>query len=258
MPEDAYAAVAKDYDAGYAGPYWEVYDHVTRETAAPFLPAKDGHVLDAGAGTGKFALWMLARGARVTLLDPSAEMLEVARRKIEAEGLAERASFVVGGIEKLDLPDAAFDAVFCEGDPLSYCRTTYAQAARELLRVLRPGGGFYVSCDSRWYTTALHLAGNDVKGALALTDTGETRDRYGIPVRAFDPQELRRVFDEAGARDVRVSGKVVLLNFMSAEGLQAALQDPAQRERVLALELKASQDPTMAGMGGHLQVTGRR
>lgn len=258
MAPDVYASVAQEYDAGYVGGYWHVYDAVTLETAARILPAAGGRVLDAGAGTGKFALRFLESGHSVTLLDPSAKMLEEARRKIDAAGYSKAAEFVVGDIAKMDLPSESFDAVFCEGDPLSYCRENHRDAAGEILRVLRPGGGFYVSCDSKWWTALLQFANDQVEAGLHVLDTAEARDRYGIPVRTFDPRELREIFEGAGAHAVEVAAKVVLTSFLGQEKLAATLADPSSRKRLIDMEVRASRDPTLAGIGGHLQVVGRK
>lgn len=255
---DAYSSVAQDYDAGYEGPYWEVYDAVTMETASRVMPSAGGRVLDAGAGTGKFALRLIERGFDVTLLDPSAKMLDAARRKLAAAGRSARAEFLVGDIRKMDLPDASFDAVFCEGDPLSYCGDAHPDAAREIFRVLRPGGGFYVSCDSKWWTALLQFANDAPEAAMHGLDTAQALDRYGIPVRTFEPRELRALFEGIGAVDVEVCAKVTVTSFLSQEKLAAMLADPSSRKRILDVELRASRDPSMAAIGGHLQVIGRK
>lgn len=252
-----YAKVAATYDEGYRSPRWDVYDHVTRATFAPWLPPPGGRVLDAGAGTGKWALEFLARGDHVTLLDPAPEMLDVARGKVAAAGLSERAAFVVGGIDRIELPDASFDFVFCEGDPLSYCDDRHG-AAREILRVLRPGGAFYASCDSRWYAALIALASGDSARLEGAVQDGRSADPYGAPVHAFHPQELRDLFAGIGAVDVRVLGKVSLLNFVAEQRVGPLLADPAFRERVLEVETRMAADPASAGLAGHLQVVGRK
>jgi ubiquinone/menaquinone biosynthesis C-methylase UbiE len=254
----AYDRLAADYDAREVGPRWVVYDHVTWATLAPWLPPPGARVLDAGAGSGKFALRFLQRGDAVTLLDPSAEMLRVAEAKVRAAFPQGRAAFVQGGIERLDFPDAAFDVVFCEGDPLSYCIGTHRQAAKELLRVLRPGGAFYVSVDNRWMGVLGFLARGEPERAWAAADQGRTMDPYGMPTHGFAAEELRATLLEAGAAEVRVAGKVVLLNFLPEPTIAGYLADPHHRERLLALEVALAQDPAMAGLGGHLHAVGRK
>ena len=254
---ETYAKVAATYDEGFRAPRWEAYDHVTRVTFAPLLPPPGGRALDAGAGTGRWSLELLAKGLRVTLLDPSPEMLEVARAKVKEAGHAERADFLVGGIERIDAPDGAYDFVFSEGDPLSYVADA-ASAARELMRVLRPGGAFYVSCDSRWWAVLSGLAAQDAPRLAAALDEGRSVDPYGVPVRAFYPDELRDLFVAAGAEDVRVCAKVGFLNFFPDAALAKMLADPALRARALQAEETLAADPASAGFAGHLQVVGRK
>jgi SAM-dependent methyltransferase len=253
-----YDEIAGGYDGGYQGPRWDLYDAVTLDVASTFLPKPPARVLDAGAGSGKFSLKLLARGYDVTLLDPSAEMLRQAREKIANAAPDMRPAFVQGTIEALDFPDAAFDFVFCEGDPLSYCIGTRHAAARELLRVLRPGGGFYASVDNRAFASLALLAGGHAAQGFAAAEEGKSFDPYGVPVHAFGAAELRALFEDAGAAEVRVSGKVVFAHMMHDQALLPILNDPAARARFHALEIAAGHDPAMAGLAGHLHVVGRK
>ncbi|MFN0155639.1 MAG: class I SAM-dependent methyltransferase [Gaiella sp.] len=97
------------------------------------LPRDGGHVLDVAAGTGLVSERLLAHGFRVTALDQSAEMLEVALRR-----LGDRVSVVEGQAEHLPFEDASFDHLTFTyllryvDDP--------AGTLRELARVVRPGG----------------------------------------------------------------------------------------------------------------------
>src|SRR5918992_140857 len=64
-----------------------------------------GHVLDVATGTGLVAAELLRRGFRVTGLDQSAEMLEIARRRFAGREV----ELVEGTAEALPFPDATFD-----------------------------------------------------------------------------------------------------------------------------------------------------
>lgn len=97
------------------------------------LPQDGGHVLDIATGTGLVAQALLDRGFRVTGLDQSPEMLDVARAR-----LAGRATVVHAHAEELPFESASFD----------HLTVTYllryvddpAATMRELARVVRPGG----------------------------------------------------------------------------------------------------------------------
>jgi len=68
--------------------------HLEREIGARLEGVETA--LDVGAGTGRFSLWLAARGVRVTHVDVSAGMIERAHRDAVKAGLAERMAFRQG------------------------------------------------------------------------------------------------------------------------------------------------------------------
>ncbi|GLK52799.1 class I SAM-dependent methyltransferase [Maricaulis virginensis] len=68
-------------------------------------------ILCVGAGTGKEVLYLasLAPDWRFTALDPSADMLAVCRREVEAAGIADRVRLFEGYVDELD-DGIAYDA----------------------------------------------------------------------------------------------------------------------------------------------------
>ncbi len=98
-------------------------------------PSSHGvHVLDVATGTGLVAEQLLRRGFRVTGLDQSAEMLEIARGRF-AGGQVE---LVESSAEALPFPDRTFDHLTVTY-LLRYVDDPGAILA-ELARVVRPGG----------------------------------------------------------------------------------------------------------------------
>src|SRR5690606_7266233 len=67
-------------------------------------------VLDAGCGTGHFAIAFAERGYTIDGIDISPAMIERARANANDAGV--EISFVVGDLLPLDAPDGAYDAVF--------------------------------------------------------------------------------------------------------------------------------------------------
>jgi len=94
-------------------------------------------VLDTGCGTGRHTCWLHEQGALVTGVDPSEEMLAVARAKTPALHL------VRAGLESMPLASASFDLVL-NALVLEHVAELDAPFA-ELSRVLRPGGRLVVS-----------------------------------------------------------------------------------------------------------------
>jgi len=93
-------------------------------------------VLDVATGTGNTALSAARRRTAVVAVDFLPELLQRARARADAEGL--KVDFQEGNAESLPFPDAAFDVALSTFGVMF--APDQALAARELLRVVRPGG----------------------------------------------------------------------------------------------------------------------
>jgi SAM-dependent methyltransferase len=139
-------------------------------------------VLDAGCGTGIYTAWLAGLGVEVTGIDIDPTMLAAARDK------APGATLVQGSIDELPFAEGEFDlavavTVFCFlGD------REREEAARELLRVTRPGGRVVVGELARY---SLWAAQRRVKGWRG--------SRTWRAARFTTAGELERVFRQAGA-----------------------------------------------------------
>jgi enediyne biosynthesis protein CalE5 len=126
------------------------YRSITREIDKRFGPIverivkradlKPGqHVLDLGTGTGSVALRAaeaIAPNGRITALDISPDMLALARRRAASAGA--NITFIEGRAEAIPADAESIDAVLASLS-LMYVIDREA-AAREIARVLRPGG----------------------------------------------------------------------------------------------------------------------
>lgn len=114
-----------------------VVEHVIRR--AELRPGQT--VLDLGSGTGSVAAIAstLVAPGQVIGVDPSVEMLELARRRCAGLGI-ENVTFLEGRGEEIPLDDASVD-VLCASLSLMFA-IDRAAVARECARVLRPGGRF--------------------------------------------------------------------------------------------------------------------
>jgi arsenite methyltransferase len=96
-------------------------------------------VLDVASGKGESAIFLSRQfGCDVVGVDLGPRNVREASSNAAAAGLAHLVSFVEGDAERLDFPDAGFDAVVCE---CAFCTFPDKRAAAsEFARVLRPGG----------------------------------------------------------------------------------------------------------------------
>lgn len=101
--------------------------------AAELRPGAE--VLDVACGTGHVALEAARAFCDVTGVDYVPELVEVARRRAEAEGLD--VDFQVGDAEAMPFPDDSFDFVLSAIGVMF--TADHDRAAAELVRVCRPG-----------------------------------------------------------------------------------------------------------------------
>jgi len=94
------------------------------------------HVLDVATGTGHVALAAARRGAVVRGMDYVPELLDIARRRADAEDLD--IEFDQADAENLPYGDGSFDTVMSAIGVMF--AANHAQAASELVRVTRSGG----------------------------------------------------------------------------------------------------------------------
>jgi len=92
-------------------------------------------VLDYGSGSGENTVLLAKKGAHVTALDISQELMEVGRRRAAINRYD--AHFVLGSCHQSGLPDESFDIVF--GTAVLH-HLDLSLASREVRRLLKPGG----------------------------------------------------------------------------------------------------------------------
>ena len=95
-------------------------------------------VLDAGTGTGRFAVYLAKMGKKVVALDQSADMLEVARKKSREQGVSDMIEFVQGDIESLPFDEKKFDAIVSIHVLVHF--KSIEKIISEFSRVLKPNG----------------------------------------------------------------------------------------------------------------------
>ncbi|MGE0221477.1 class I SAM-dependent methyltransferase [Mycolicibacterium sp.] len=122
------------------------------------LPEGARNVLDLGAGTGKLTTRLVERGLDVVAVDPIPEMLELLSSSLPDTPA------LLGTAEEIPLPDDSVDAVLVAQawhwfDP--------ERAAKEVARVLRPGGRLGLVWNNRderlgWVKELGQIVGHEV------------------------------------------------------------------------------------------------
>jgi ubiquinone/menaquinone biosynthesis C-methylase UbiE len=128
-----------------SGNYAAVAERITEagETIVERAGVEAGmDVLDVACGTGNATIPAAKAGARVTGLDFSPAMLEIARERA-ADAMVE-IDFVEGDAQELPFEDASFDRVVSVFGHMF--APDHARTAAEMRRVLRPGGAITFAC----------------------------------------------------------------------------------------------------------------
>ena len=226
------------------------------ENLQSFLPtpAPVRRVLDLGGGTGAMSLRLAGKGFQVTLLDSSAEMLGIARKEAEANGVAAQISFRnadAGQLHELFQPES-FDLVVCH-NVLEYVADPEA-IVRGISYVLRKDGVFSMLVRNR--------AGEVLKTAIESSDLGVASDNlsaqtvvdslYGEPVRLFDPAEVIVMLFKADLSAVARYGVRVFSDYRDS-----AEPDPQTYRQLLALELALASRPQFAAVARYIQLIAR-
>jgi ubiquinone/menaquinone biosynthesis C-methylase UbiE len=177
-------------------------------------PTGAAAVLDIAAGTGEPGLTMarMIPGGRVVLTDLSDGMLQVAREKVAAAGVANVACQPADA-SALPFDDHSFDAVSCRLGFMFF--PDMAQAAREMARVLKPGGRIATTVwgapeKNFWVTCMMQNIKKHIDAPVPPP---------GAPgmFRCAEPGLIAGLFRAAGLRDVREAEVASTASFGSPE-----------------------------------------
>lgn len=167
MPEhsaaDTYDLMAADYAAkNETGPFNALYERPATLSLLGDVAGK--RVLDAGCGSGVLAAELVARGARVTGIEVSAGMADLARERLDRDVPIQVADLA----QPLDfLSDASFDTVV-SSLVLHYIED-WTTPLGTFARVLVPGGVAVIS--THHPTMDWQLAGGSYLETRRYTDT---------------------------------------------------------------------------------------
>ena len=236
-----------------------------------YLP-EGGTILDAGGGPGRYTIFLAKKGFKVVILDISAVQLDIARQKVTEAGIPfDKVDYIERSLPNISLfADNHFDAVICFG-PLSHLLEERDRklAARELVRVAKPGAPLFVSVINRFAVFRTVLQRYDLHEDLVdphhkrMFDEGlhlahPSKDGSGFTDAYFyTPDELKSSFEEQGTEILAIAG---------CEGLAAHLQEPltklAEDETIwkawMDLHWRTCTEPSILGTAEHLLMICRK
>ena len=195
-------------------------NRITNDSFMKYLGELSGKIVcDFGCGVGGLIADIAARcpDAKITGLEISANQINVAREKTRGH---QNVTLIQTDVLKNNLPDDTFDLVWCRyllehvADPVA--------AAREMLRVARPGG--VIACQENDLANVVYYP--DIEGM-------ETVMRAMCDLQIVlggDPFVGRKLFDifkRAGARDIRLSFEPEIYTEDDPEGYRAWVENAA-------------------------------
>jgi ubiquinone/menaquinone biosynthesis C-methylase UbiE len=161
-------------------------------------------VLDVCCGTGASAIPAavgVGPTGAVLGVDLAESLLELARRKAQAQGLAQ-VEFRCGDFTKLNLPSEQFDAIVCVFG--IFFVPEMEAAVAELWRMLRPGGKLAITS---WGLRVFEPA-NQTFWRSIEAERPELYKQFTPWYRIGDPDSLKALLEAGGATQVEVVAEV--------------------------------------------------
>ena len=214
-------------------------------------------VVDAGGGTGGFAVPLARAGHRVTVVDPSPDSLAALQRRVAEGELAGSVRGLQGDLA--DLPSlvepGSVDLLLCHS-VLEVVVDDAAEALAAVTGVLRPGGRLSLLVANRAAAVlARALAGHPEEAARALTDpAGRWGAADGVR-RRFDSDELSALVTGAGLVVEQLHGVRVVADLVPSTVLDT---EPGAAAALLALERALSERSPFRDVATQLHLLAQR
>ncbi|GAA0942372.1 methyltransferase domain-containing protein [Nonomuraea longicatena] len=207
-------------------------------------------IVDAGGGTGGFAVPLAELGHAVTVVDPSPDSLAALERRAKEQGVGVRAlQGEVADLGDLLARDSA-DLVLCHSvleyveDPIS--------ALTAVSGVLRHGGAVSVLAANP-VATAVHraLTGHFDEALTVLDDPlGRWGERDPAP-RRFTSEALTELLGVTGLDVGQVHGVRIFADLVPSRLVDG---EPGATEHLVALEQAAATHPVLRDLAAQLHV----
>lgn len=198
--KETYNRIAEDWHRDHLHDDWWIQDI---DTFIKNLPP-GARVLDVGCGSGVKAKYLMGHGLKVTGIDISENLLEIARRE------APEGEYRLFSMTDLDTMPETFDGVFAQASLLHIPKKDAGDVVKKMANRLVPGGLLYIAVKEP-------REGNPEEEVVTENDYGYEYERF---FSYFTMAELERYLTDAGLhvisklRNPNKSGKTVWLQII--------------------------------------------
>jgi 2-polyprenyl-3-methyl-5-hydroxy-6-metoxy-1,4-benzoquinol methylase len=247
----------------------DAYHRLELETTLYFLEQylpKNGRILDAGSGPGRYTLKLARRGYTLSTLDLTPANLAFAQRQVKQAGLDTNVhEYIEGTITNLSCwRDNTFNGVICLGGPLSHViePRDRKKAIQELIRVAKPGAPIFVSVMSRLSVMVVELIlfQHEIgeKTHREICATGDIDGTTGFTAcHFFLPEELREAFDLNTVDYIMMAGLEGLGSNHRLKINQLA-KDERRWTDWLVTHFETCTHPSVVGLSEHMLIVVRK
>ncbi|MFA5779359.1 MAG: ubiquinone/menaquinone biosynthesis methyltransferase [Elusimicrobiota bacterium] len=165
------------------------------------------NILDVCTGTGELAFELASKNEqrKITGVDFSTEMLNIAKNKLNGENI----EFLLGNAEKLSFPEAAFDCV-TSGFAMRNVINNIDIVLKEMYRVIKPKGKIIILEMSKPYSkfsrqlyyiylrTVIYLL-----GLIIFGKRWPFRYLVNSIINFLEPEQFRKKLKDAGFEDIK-------------------------------------------------------
>ena len=176
-----------------------------------------GCFLEVGSGSGRISIGIAKqnKSVEITGIDLSENMITVARKNAIEEKVSDFIDFQLASATEIPFPDHSFDAVYCHN--MLHHIPNIDLAVKEMLRVLKPSGGFFIRDLVRQspLVTALHV------NVFGLTYNSLMKKEYRDSIKAsLSWEEIDTLF-----ASLELPGKKLRKYFLTHFGIEKQAQN---------------------------------
>ena len=233
-----------------------------------YLP-EDGHVLDNGAGPGKYSMELAKEGYTVTLSDLTPRLVELARSKANEMNLnGQFNDFLVSDAKELSmLEEDQFDASLMLG-PMYHLQdeNDRMQAIKELYRVTKKGGMIFAAFMPRVrhiFNSLLNpehwKPNNRMESIIEFSKTGcfnhSDKGRF-TGAYYFNIEDIKPFMESHGFETVELLGSNIgaILN----QDCWDYWKEKGKADALINLMIDKATDPYILGISTHLLYIGKK